>query len=256
MKGFDRPLKPSWIYNFIRYLNVGDKFSEHKTKLNSFLTELHGEEGKRKVRTVLTRYYLKSESNPNSKFVEYTSIMDVCKKYPLEEVKPLLLYYLLTRSNLIRVLTQTIDEIYGNNKSINYSFLRKKVIEKFGERDITSRSLSNFLNTLVNFDVLEKKNKNEFIWKKKFQINDLNTAFMLKFYSEEFKKSPKINLDDLESYLFIYFDMPDIIEITRKFNSILWEYSSRLGQKHILFNKNFQWNQETLKKAFNEVLKK
>lgn len=74
---------------------------------------------------------------------------------------------------------------------------------------------------------------------------------MLKFYSEEFKKSPKINLDEVESYLFIYFEMPNISETARKFNSILWEYSLRMGQKYILFDKNFQWNRETLEKALN-----
>jgi len=251
VKGFDRPLKPSWIYNFIKVLNVGDKFSEHKDKLDSFLTELNGEEGKRKVRTVLTRYYLKSESNPTSKVVEYTPILDVCKNYSLREVKPLLLFFLLMRSNLIRLLTKMIDEIYGYDKDINYLFLRKKIIEKFGERDITSRSLSNFLNTLVNFGILEKNIRNQFKWKKKLKVDDLNLIFMLKFYSEVFKKSPKININELESYLFLYFDTPDVLKVVKKFNSLLWEYSSRFGTNQILFDKIFRWDKETLSNSLN-----
>lgn len=251
MKGFDRPLKPLWIYNFIRILNVGDKFSEHKSRLNSFLEELNGDEGKRKVRTVLTRYYLKSELNPNSKFVEYTPILDICKNYSLREIRPLLLFFLLMRSNLIRLLTKMIDEIYGYNKDINYLFLRKKIIEKFGERDISSRSLSNFLNTLVNFSILEKDNRNEFKWKKKFKVDDLNMIFMLKFYSEVFKKTPKININELESYLFLYFDTPDVLKVAKKFNSLLWEYSSRFGTNQILFDKIFRWDKETLSNILN-----
>lgn len=244
MIGFDRPLKPLWIYNFINALNIGDKFSEHKVRLNSFLEELNGDEGKRKVRTVLSRYFLKSESNPNSKIVEYTPIMDVCKIFSLERIKPLILFFLLMRSQLLRTLTSMIEDIYGNNKDIKYNFLRRKVIERFGEKDITARSLSNFLNTLVSFRILEKENRNLFVWNRKPPINDLNIAYMLKFYSEEFKKSPKINLNDIESYIFIYFEIPNIIEIARKYNSILWEYSSGLGQNFILFNEKCIWDKK------------
>jgi len=251
MIGFDRPLKPSRIYNSIKILNVGDKFSEHKDKLDSLLSELNGEEGKRKVRTVLTRYYLKSESNPTSKVVEYTPILDVCKNFSLREVKPLLLFFLLMRSNLIRLLTKMIDEIYGYDKNINYLFLRKKIIEKLGERDITSRSLSNFLNTLVNFDILEKISRNQFQWKKKLKVDDFNLLFMLKFYSEVFKKSPKININELESYLFLYFDTPNVLKVAKKFNSVLWEYSSRFGTNQILFDKIFRWDKETLSNILN-----
>ncbi len=246
MKGFDRPLKPSWIYNFIKVLNVGDKFSEHKAKLDSFLSELNGEEGKRKIRTVLTRYYLKSEENPNSKHVECTPIFDVCKSYSLQEIQPLILFFLLMRSSLIRLLTRMIDEIYGSNRDINYLFLRKKIVEKFGERDISSRSLSNFLNTLVNFGILEKEKRNQFNWKRKIVVDELNFIFMLKFYSEVFKKSPKIDIDELESYIFLFFDTPNISKVAKKYNSILWEYSSRFGINQILFDKSFKWDKETL----------
>jgi len=251
LKGFDRPLKPSWIYNFIKELSVGDKFSEHKEILNSLLSELNGEEGKRKVRTVLTRYYLKSESNPTSKVVEYTQIQDVCKNYSLREVKPLLLFFILMRSNLIRLLTKMIDEIFGYDRDINYMFLRKKIIEKFGERDITSRSLSNLLNTLINFGILEKNGRNQFKWKKKLKVDDFNLVFMLKFYSEVFKKSPKIDINELESYLFLYFDTPDVLKVAKKFNSILWEYSSRFGTNHILFDKFFRWDKKLLSNILN-----
>ena len=139
-----------------------------------------------------------------------------------------------------------IDEIYGTTRDINYPFLRKKIVERFGERDITSRSLSNFLNTLVNFEILEKESRNQFKWKKKLIVNELNFVFMLRFYSEVFKNSPKININELESYLFLYFDTPDVLKVAKKFNSILWEYSSRFGTNQILFDKFYRWDKETL----------
>jgi len=250
MTGFDRPLKPSWIYRFIQTVEIGDTLSNHKEEFNAILWELEGEEGKRKVRTVLSRYFLKSGKNPKSKVVEYTPIIALCKRYSLEEIKPLLLYHLLMRSNVIRLLTKMIDEIYGINNDINYLFLRKKVIERFGDRDISSRSLRNLLATLVNFDVLKKIDNNRYTGNKRIYTDEKNACYMLKLYSEEFKKSPQINLDELEDYLFLYFKMPDINRISRKYNSVLWEYSVRFGQKLILFHDYYKWNQGILDKVF------
>jgi len=246
MKGFDRPLKPIWIYDFLKIVEIGDALSDYKSEFNNILWELDGEEGKRKVRTVLNRYFLKSEKNPKSKVVEYTPMIELCKKYTLEEIKPLLLYHLLMRSKIIRQLTKMINEIYGYNNDINYPFLREKVMERFGEKDISSRSLRNLLRTLMNFKVLKRVSTNKYIWNDRLSVNELIACYMLKLYSEEYKKSPQINLDDMEDYLFLYFKMPIIDKIGRKYNKILWEYSVRLGERLIVLNDYYEWNQITL----------
>lgn len=252
MIGFDRPLKPSWIYEFIKIVEIGDKITDHNPEFESILWELDGKDGKRKIRTVLSRYFFKTAENPKSKYVEYTPLVDICKNYPLEEIKPLLLYHLLMRSAVLRKLTMMIQEIYGD-QNINYPFLRKKVIEKFGERDISARSLRNLMATLVNFDILERINTKEYTWKNKLFVNEMNACYMLKLYSEEFKKSPQVNLDDLEDYLFLYFTKPDFSQIANKYNAILWEYSVRMGHSVITFHENQFWDQETLIKAFKKI---
>lgn len=250
MIGFDRPLKPSWIYNFIQLIEIGDRLSDHKTEFNNILWELEGVEGKRKVRTVLSRYFLKSENNPKSKIVEYTPIIEVCKHYKLEEVQSIILFHLLMRSSTLRILTKIINEIYGSKDDINYLFLRKKVIERFGERDISSRSLRNFLSTLVHFDVLIKTDNNKYRWKNKLNVSEMNACYLLKLYAEEFKKSPQINLEEFEYYLLLYFNMPDIDKIIRKYNRILWEYSMYLGKRTILFHDYYKWDKEKMDQLF------
>ena len=235
MKGFDRPLKPLWIYQFIEEVEVGDKIYNHRAAFDSILWELDGNVGKRKVITVLSRYYLKNIANPQGRVVENVPIIEICKNYPLERIKPLLLFQLLMRSNTIRFLTKMIHEIYGFGNNINQVFLRKKVIEKFGEKDISARSLRNLLSTLVDFDVLEKCDK-EYKWKNKLGVDELNACYMLKLYAEDFKESPQINLDDIEDYLFVYFTKPDYGQIAKKYNRKLWDYSIRFGQKVITFH--------------------
>jgi len=251
MIGFDRPLKPLWIYKFIQAVEIGDKITDHDEEFNIILWELDGKEGKRKVRTVLSRYFLKSERNPRSKIVEYNPMIEICKRYPLYEIKPLLLYYLLMRSQVLRTITKMIYELYGTKEDINYLFLRKKIVERYGDRDVSARSLRNFLSTLEAFDVLKINGGNKLRWNKLLNVNEINVCYMLKFYSKEYKKSPLINLDEIEKYLFLYFKMPDINEIIREFNGRLWEYSIRVNQKVILLDDNFDWSIDTIYRIFH-----
>ncbi len=48
MIGFDRPLKPLWIYKFIQAIKIGDKIAAYNDEFNAILWELDGKEGKRK----------------------------------------------------------------------------------------------------------------------------------------------------------------------------------------------------------------
>jgi hypothetical protein len=235
MKGFDRPLKPLWIYQFIQEVEIGDKIYDHRKSFDSILWELDGDVGKRKVITVLSRYFLKTAENPKGRIVEEVPIIKICKKYPYEQIKPLILFHLLMRSKIIRILTKMIYEIYGDKNNINPVFLRKKVIEKFGEKDISARSLRNLLSTLVDFGVLEKEEKN-YNWKTKLPIDESNSCNVLKLYSLELKGSPQINLDDMEDYLFLYFRKPDFGLVAKKYNGVLWDYNIRMGQKIIMFH--------------------
>jgi len=241
MKGFDRPLKPEWIYNCVKQVNIGDNIADYKQEFDRILWELDGKEGKRKVRTVLSRYYLRSQDNPKSRTVEYTPVIELCKKHTLEEIQPLLLFYLMMRSSMIRTLTRLIYDLYGTKKDIDYSYLRKKTITKFGERDISPRSLRNLLTTLTFFNILQRE-KNIYKWKKPLYTNERNVCYMLKFYAEEYRKTPQIFLDDLEEYLFIYFKTPNINEIARKYNKRLWEYSQNLSRKQIMFHESYKWD--------------
>jgi hypothetical protein len=77
MKGFDRPLKPLWIYEFINEVEVGDKIYDHREAFDSILWELDGNVGKRKVITVLSRNYLKKPGNPKGRLVEDVTIIGI-----------------------------------------------------------------------------------------------------------------------------------------------------------------------------------
>jgi len=142
------------------------------------------------------------------------------KNQHLKKSEPLLLFQLLMRSEMLRIITRLIYDLYGRNQNIHYEFLRKKTIEKSGGREISGRSLRNFLKTLIAFDVL-KKEDHLYVWQKPLEVSEKNLCYMLRLYAEEYKKSPQILIDELEAYLFIYFKLPDAGAIGRKYNNIL-----------------------------------
>ena len=241
MKGFDRPLKPTWIYNCLQLINIGDNISEFKEDFNALLWELDGKEGKKKVRTVLYRNFLRSYENPKSRYVEYTPIIGLCKKYPLEKIQPILLFYMIIRSETLLEISKMIHDIYGKRDEIKYPFLLTKVIERFGDRNISGKSLRNFLRTLVSFQILKTDDYKSFTWVKQKKASDLVSGYLLKLYSEELKRSSQVNLNDLENYLFQYFNMPDIKELANKYHNTLWEYKIRLGDDILVFHTDYSW---------------
>ena len=52
MLGYDRPLKPEWIYKSLRMVEPGRKPEEFYDAYNDIATELTGKDGRRKTRTV------------------------------------------------------------------------------------------------------------------------------------------------------------------------------------------------------------
>ena len=115
-----------------------------------------------------------------------------------------------------------------------------------GKQTQDTRGMMKILSSTQHIDLSKQKDK----WYSLEVISqwDFSTKSI---YSEVLKKSPKININELESYLFLYFDTPDVLKVAKKFNSLLWEYSSRFGTNQILFDKIFKWDKETLSNILN-----
>ena len=55
MLGYDRPLKPEWIYKSLRMVEAGRKPEEFYDAYNDIATELTGKDGRRKTRSTRKR---------------------------------------------------------------------------------------------------------------------------------------------------------------------------------------------------------
>ena len=235
MKGFDRPLKPDWIYKIIQEVEVGERVYERREKLYDILVELDGKTGKRKVITVIGRYYLKSFDKPKGRKVKSNLVFNMIKDKPYEETISVMLFNLLVKAPVLQQFSEQLLNYYNRNEDINSDYLRKKSYEMIGERDIAARSLRNFLSTLVDFEILEEKDNRNYSWNDELKVNEENAINILKLYSEYYLNSPQISLFDLPESLFFYFDMPDLQQLANKYNNDLWQYTRRVNTSLITF---------------------
>ena len=237
MKGFDRPLKPEWIYQIINLLEIGDIIYKKRDVLNEVLVELDGKTGKRKVITVVGRYFLKEVDNPNGKKVEDNLIFNLVKNNSYDEAKPLMLFNLLVKAPILQYFSYQLYNFYGTKEKVDSDFLRDKAYQKIGERDIARRSLRNFLRTLADFDILEIKDRTTFMWKERIKIDEECLINFFKLYSKYYLNSPQISLYELPEYLFFYFDTPDVLQVASKYNNTHWKYVRRVNAAIITMNK-------------------
>ena len=229
MKGFDRPVKPEWIYKIIQELEIGDTIYKKRDRLDEFLVELDGKTGKRKVITVIGRYFLKAIDNPRGRKVEDNLIFKMVKNEDYEKTIPLMLFNLLVKAPVLQKFSEQILNYYGEKKAVDSDFLRKKAYQQIGERDIAHRSLRNFLRTLVDFDVLKQSDRSTFIWNDKLKVSEKKAVRFIQLYSRYYLDSPQVSLLDIPDYLLFYFEMPDLQELAKKYNNDYWQYVRRVN---------------------------
>ena len=153
MIGFDRPLRPRWIYDSLLLAEPGQKLTELNLAFEEIARELTGKEGKRKVRTVLFRCFLRNPAN-RARVRDNLWLKELSEKYDLAFMAPIYLFYLVASTDTLIIISEHIFRLYEWGSEINSAFLKRKMVEGNGERDVVIRSVSSFLNTLLHFEVI------------------------------------------------------------------------------------------------------
>jgi len=150
MIGFDRPLRPHWIYESLLLAHPGQQLSDLNKPFEGIAKELTGKEGKRKVRTVLFRCFLRDESN-QTKVRNDLILKDLTIKYGFEFMRPIYLFYLLAKTETLIKISEHIFRLYDFGSEINLLFLKKKIVDTSGERDVVKRAVE---HSLVHWPLL------------------------------------------------------------------------------------------------------
>ena len=231
MIGFDRPIRPRWIYDTLLLAEPGQKLSELNKPFEGIANELTGKEGKRKARTVLFRCFLRDEDH-SSRVKKNLILKDLSLKHGFDFMVPIYLFYLVGRTSVLYKISDHLFRLYGFGVTINKNFLKDKLVNLFGDRDVVARSVRSFLKTLVYFDVAQGT---KIIYlKRPLKVDEEQISLMIKTFSKEIIRTPQIALNDLPKTIFNFFEIPELREVAQKMNGKYWEYQQRTGSDFLI----------------------
>ena len=226
MIGFDRPLRPQWIYESLMLAKPGQNLSELNKPFENIARELTGKEGKRKVRTVLFRCFIRDEKN-KTKVRKINVLKDLTAQYGLEFMIPIYLFYLIGKTETLLKISEHIFRLYDFGSEINLSFLKEKMLDALGDRDVVTRSAGAFIKTLEAFNVVFNQG-DRILLKGSLTVNEEQSRIMLQLFAQKIVNAPQISLNHLPPALFHYFRMPNLKALAQKYNGQYWDYQHRV----------------------------
>jgi len=222
MIGYDRPLRPRWIYESLMIAQPGQRLSDLNKPFESIARELTGKEGKRKARTVLFRCFIRDEQN-QTRVKKVNFLKDLTVRYGYEFMIPLYLFYLIGRTGTLINISEHIFRLYGFGSEVNVQFLKEKMIDSSGDRDVVARSAMAFIKSLEFFDIVVNAG-DKLLLKERLKVNEEQARIILQLFSKEIINVPQISLNHFPFALFNYFDFPDLRALAQKYNGLYWDY--------------------------------
>ncbi len=223
MIGLDRPLRPAWIYEVMKIVEVGAKPSIYNEPFEDIAQELVGKEGKRKVRTIIYRTFIYSFQKKRTT-IENNMFLQWAESRSLNYLKPLFLWKILMDYEIARFIIQKITLGIDHSGHISTQLLSKKLVQQYGDRDVVKRSLRSFMNTLVHFGVLSQENKSSYILLTKETVSNEQVRDFLLLYSENFLESEIVDLQAIPKEFFYFSEPVDMTSVAQEFNGKGWEY--------------------------------
>ena len=222
MMGYDRPLKPEWIYKTLKNIEVGTKPEDFYDIYNEVAVELTGKDGRRKTRTVLFRTFIYSFQESKTK-IESNLIIELSKKHDFEYMKPIYMAMFILNYEILKYFTQMFYRIFDASQIVSSVALTKKMTESYGDTEIVKRSTRAFLKTLSDFGILEAKSLNNYEQINKINLTSEQTADILELYAVV-NHTKQINIKNLDKTIFSYYNISDLTEIANKYHTDKWEY--------------------------------
>ena len=233
MIGIDRPLRPEWIYDTLKMVEVGKKPSVYNEPFEKIAKELVGKEGKRKARTVLFRSFIYSLQDGKTT-IKGNDFLNWTKDNTLRHLSPLFLMKILMDYEVARFVVQKMMICIDSSNHFSSPLLSKHMVITFGDRNVVKKSLRSFLATLVHFNVLEKIDQKNFLLKEKQVLSHEQVKKFILLYAKVFIRSKVINLSEIKPEFFYFFQPVDLATVGIEFNGYCWEYIREIERNMLI----------------------
>jgi len=231
--GFDRPLKPEWIYKTLKMIEPGKKPSDYYIPFDETIAvEMTGKDGRRKARTVLFRTFIYSFQNQKNTITD-NLLIELCKTYDIKFMKPLFIAKLITDYEILRFMTQKILQLFDPSQELNSAIISKKMVAKFGDTEIIKRSVRSFLKTLTSFGILEPLSTTRYCQIPQTALNPDQVKFILKLYANS-QHTRQIDIKNFDKLIFAYYQLPALNKVALAFHNQEWEYIKGVNRELLL----------------------
>jgi len=235
--GLDRPLRPSWIYETLKIIEVGKKPSIYNEPFEDIAKELVGKEGKRKVRTVIFRSFIYSFQKKRSS-IQSNIFIDWSKDKSIEELKPLFFWKILMDYEIARFIITKINICVDSSNNLSVALLSRKLVQEYGDRDVVKRSVRSFLATLEHFGFIIQIDKKNYILSDKATLSHEQLREFLILYAESFLRSKVVDLKNIDPEFFFFFNPVDLRDVAKEYNGIDWEYIRGANRNQLMLKNN------------------
>ncbi|MGB4091488.1 MAG: hypothetical protein WBK46_06045 [Ruminococcus flavefaciens] len=232
MIGYDRPLKPEWIFKTLQLVQPGRKPEEYYDAYNSIAVELTGKDGRRKTRTVLFRTFIYSFQETTS-IIQDNMLLNLCKQRDFEYMKPILLAKFIIDYEILRFFTQKFYQIFDPSQEVSSPAITAKMVESYGDTEIIKRSTRSFLKTLCDFKILEPVNSTKYHQLPKTDLTTEQIRDILKLYAIA-NHTKQIDIQNLDKSMFAFYQTPDLNKVAKENHTSEWEYISGVDRKLLI----------------------
>ena len=243
MIGLDRSFKPEWVYKMLKISKPGTKYKDLEPEFHSMM-DVSGLKSKKNIMTIIRRYYLRFYREKGLEYFDENYLHSLSLKYSYDTLKPLLLFTLINKSEIVKFIQEKINLKFLHNGSIDKPSLLSSAQAKYGDRRVIKYAVGYYLTILQHFNIVDSNSKKYGWLNKKFETPDYLIKEMILLYSN-YNKLQEINVQDLINAIeFTYIDMSKIEDVLREFNSEDWIYQKRLDHNKIII----------LNKLYNELM--
>jgi hypothetical protein len=220
--GYDRPLKPEWIYKTLRGMEAGQKPETYYAAYDDIAVELTGKDGRRKTRTVLYRTFI-FNFQENTALIEDNMLLRLCKAQSYDFMKPILLSKFIMDYAILQFFTEKFYQIFDTSQQVSSKAITAKMTEQYGDTEIIKRSTRSFLKTLSDFEIIEATDTTSFNQLPKLELSPEQIKEILKLYAVT-NHTKQIDIQHLDTTIFAYYQQPNLDKVANLYHSSEWEY--------------------------------
>lgn len=231
--GLDRAFKPEWVYKILKLSKPGLQYKNLEPEFNSII-EPQGLKSKKNIMTIIRRYYLNLTKVSGVEYFDTNYLHDISVKYTFDSIKPVLLFTLLSRSDVAQFIQEKINLKYLHTDGLDRRALYFSTVEKYGDRRIVKYVVGYYLKILEHFDIIVNS-KDNYNWKsKKMVCPSYIIKDMILLYGA-FNGKQEINTQGLKNETpFTYIDLSNLEDTLREFNGEYWRYQKRPDSNRVI----------------------